>query len=125
LEETESVSSRKNDQQLLGLIKRIYVRSEGRYGSPRVHKTLENQGVFVSRKRVERLMREANLQGRVVRVTFRQVGRRLFNTKGSNLLLDREKPTGINQVWVADVTYLKLKGKWQYLATVMDRYSRR
>ncbi len=116
---------KESDHQLLTLIKRIYTSSCGRYGSPRVHKALEKQGVYVGRKRVERLMREANLQGRVARVTFRQVGRKQFNNKGSNLLLARAKPTGINQVWVADVTYLKVRGQWQYLATVMDQYSRR
>lgn len=116
---------KESDRELLVLIQRIYARSNGRYGSPRVHKALEKQGVFVGRKRVERLMREANLKGRVVRVTFRQVGRKRFNNKAINLLLDREKPTGINQVWVADVTYLKVRGQWQYLATVMDQYSRR
>lgn len=101
---------KESDRQLLTLIKRIYTSSQGRYGSPRVHKALEKQGIFVGRKRVERLMREADLKGRVVRVTFRQVGRKRFNNKGTNLLLDKEKPTGINQVWIADVTYLKVRG---------------
>lgn len=70
-------------------------------------------------------MREAALKGRVVRVTRRQPGLKRFNAKGENLLRKMSKPTAINQVWVADVTYLKVDGRWQYLATVMDLYSRR
>lgn len=86
---------------------------------------LVKQGVSVGRKRVERLMKEAGLKGRVVRVTRRQPGLKRFKTKGKNILREMSKPTGINQVWVADVTYLKVNGRWQYLATVMDLYSRR
>jgi len=70
-------------------------------------------------------MREAGLKGRVVRVTRRQPGLKRFNAKGENLLLKLDAPTGIDQVWVADVTYLKVNNTWQYLATVMDQYSRR
>ncbi len=70
-------------------------------------------------------MREAGLKGRVVRVTRRQPGLRRFKTQGKNLLRELSEPTGINQVWVGDVTYLKLNGQWQYLATVMDYHSRR
>jgi len=70
-------------------------------------------------------MKEAGLKGRVVRVTRRQPGLKRFQAKGENLLRKLAKPTGINQVWVADVTYLKANGRWQYLATVMDLYSRR
>lgn len=70
-------------------------------------------------------MKEAGLRGRVVQVTRRQPGRKRFISKGANILLDMEAPTRIDTVWVADVTYLKVNGSWKYLATVMDRYSRR
>ncbi len=113
------------DQQLLEAISKVFLDSEGRYGSPRVYEELKSQGIKVGRKRVARLMRQAGLRGRVVRVTHRNPGLKKFHAKGKNLLLDMEKPTSINQVWVADITYLKVKGKWQYLATVMDLYSRR
>ncbi len=113
------------DQVLKKIIGEIYWSSEGRYGSPRVHKALRKQGVNVSKKRVERLMREEGLQGRVVQVTRRQPGRREFNKKGENLIMNLAAPNTVNQVWVGDVTYLKVSGKWHYLATVMDLYSRR
>lgn len=113
------------DQQLLKHITRIYWKSDGRYGSPRVFNALQKQGIRVGKKRVERLMREAGLKGRVVRVTRRQPGLKRFQAQGENLLRKLAKPTDINQVWVADVTYLKVNGSWQYLATVMDLYSRR
>jgi len=113
------------DQRLLRRITQLYWQSGGRYGSPRIFKTLIKQGVKVGRKRVERLMKEAGLRGRVVRVTRRQPALKRFKAKGENLLRKMSKPTMTNQVWVGDVTYLKVNGRWQYLATVMDLYSRR
>lgn len=70
-------------------------------------------------------MRDSGLVGRVVLVTRRQPGLKRFKAAGDNLLRLEPSPTKLNQVWVADVTYLKLGGKWRYLATVMDIYSRR
>lgn len=70
-------------------------------------------------------MREAGLKGRVVKVTRRQPGLKRFRAQGENLLMQIGKPTATNQAWVGDVTYLKLNGQWQYLATVMDLHSRR
>lgn len=124
-EKREASKHYREDQELLTKISRIFWRSEGRYGSPRVHQALLSQGIRIGRKRVERLMREAGLRGRMVRVTRRQPGLKRFKSKGENLRLQMEAPTAINRVWVADVTYLKLNGQWQYLATVMDLYSRR
>ena len=113
------------DKELLVHITKAFVESEGRYGSPRVFKRLREKGISVGENRVCRLMREAGLKARVTRVTRRQPGLRRFQRKGENLLRQVEKPTGVNQIWGADVTYLKANGKWQYLATVMDLYSRR
>lgn len=124
-EKREASNRVKEDRQLMEKITRIFWHSQGRYGSPRVHQVLQSLGIRVGRKRVERLMRESELKGRVVRVTRRQPGLKRFKGRGVNLLKKLDAPTQINQVWVGDVTYLKLNGQWQYLATVMDYYSRR
>lgn len=115
----------KEDAQLSRRIETIYQSSRGTYGSPRVFKTLKNQGEAVGRKRVERLMREKGLQGRVVKVTRRCPGLKRFVARGENLRLNGPSPSSINQVWASDVTYLKVNGQWRYLATVMDVFSRR
>lgn len=90
-----------------------------------MYRALKGLGISISKKRVERLMREAGLVGRVTQVTRRQPGLKRFKAAGENLLLDMAAPNEINQVWVSDVTYIKIKNKWHYLATVMDLYSRR
>ena len=113
------------DQQLTQRIRAIYQDSRGTYGSPRIHQALRRQGKRVGKKRVERLMQTLGLQGRVVKVTKRQPGFKHFKAEGENLKLHAPEITGLNQQWVADVTYLKVKGRWLYLAAVMDVYSRR
>jgi transposase InsO family protein len=70
-------------------------------------------------------MKQAGLVARCVSVCRRMPKLKNFQKDGHNLLLDMTKPTSCNQVWVGDITYLKLNGKWQYLATIMDLYSRR
>lgn len=113
------------DRRLLEEITRVYWSSEGRYGSPRVYKALKERGFSVGKKRVERLMRGSGLVARCMKVVRRTPGLKRFQRDGSNLLLEMSMPSAANQIWVGDVTYLKLNGKWQYLATVMDLYSRR
>ena len=123
---TRQASKRaREDQLLLEKITRIYWRSRGRYGSPRVFQALKDEGLSVGRKRVERLMREGGLKARCVRVTRRTPALKQFREAGENVLQQMAKPSRCNQAWVGDVTYLKLNGRWQYLSTVMDVYSRR
>lgn len=115
----------KDDRKLLIQIKRAFHKSRRTYGSPRVHRALRRVGVYVSRKRVERLMRENGLQARVMKLYRKGVGIKRFFTSIENHRLGHAMPTGINQVWVADITYIKVDKRWRFLATVMDLYSRK
>jgi transposase InsO family protein len=69
-------------------------------------------------------MREAGLRARAAKLYRRIPGLRGFFTSIPNRQLDR-LATAPDQVWVGDITYLKVAGAWRYLAVVMDRYSRR
>jgi len=112
------------DAQLQPLIAQAHQSSGGIYGSPRVTKQLKQEGHALGRGRVARLMRLAGLQGHGNHL-FRRKGRTMdFFTAVPNQI--RSLPvTALNQVWVGDVTYLKVAGQWRYLAVVMDRFSRR
>lgn len=117
---------RRNDEALGARIERIHRDSGQRYGSPRVHEVLRREGIRVSNKRVARLMRERGLRARVSRLYRRGSGvvRRFF-AKTANLRLQEPLPTRPDQIWVGDLTYLRLGKRWRYLATVMDLFSRR
>ncbi|PHS22549.1 MAG: IS3 family transposase [Methylophaga sp.] len=114
-----------NNCNLSKKIIRIYHDSRGTYGSPRVHQALKKQGVAVGKKRVERLMRALKLRARVVKVTRRQPGLKRFKQRGKNLRLDLPAPQSVNQMWVADITYIKVKESYKFLSVIMDLYSRR
>ena len=116
---------RRRDAALSERIEHVYVASNKRYGSPRVHRELRNQGERVGRKRVERLMRE---NGFVARPT-----RRFRHTTDSsheyptapNLLQRNFTATAPDQVWVADITYVPCATGFVYLAVILDLFSRR
>ena len=70
-------------------------------------------------------MRENGLVGGVIQVTRRQPGLKRLKAAGDNLMRLQPSPAKQDQVWVANVTYLKVGSKWRNLATMMDSYSRR
>lgn len=105
-------------------IQRIHKTSRGTYGSPRVYQTLKQQDVPVSENRVARLMSQLGLKGRWA--TLRYTSPNLKKFYGSLPNQQIEHPAAApNQVWVADITYLKVGAIYRYLAVVMDRCSRR
>nr|WP_285899524.1 IS3 family transposase [Pseudomonas boanensis] len=106
-------------------LKASFLASGRAYGSRRLQATLNAQGVAVGRHRIRRLMKEHRL---------RPVWRRKFvHTTDSkhdlpvaaNVLERQFDPAAANRAWAADITYIRTRSGWLYLAAVMDLYSRK
>lgn len=99
--------------------------SRGRYGTPRIERSLRRRGIRTSRKRVARLRRELELRARGVR-RFRVTTRsNPAHPAAPNLLERRFEAAAADRIWLGDITYLATTEGWLYLAAILDTYSRR
>jgi len=122
--QTQRMARERADGKLAAQIHQIHGASRATYGSPRVHAKLRGEGVRVSRKRVERVMRDAGLRGKI--------RRRWRNTTNSNHALPLAPNTlnrqfsaeSSDKVWVVDITYVPIAGDFVYLSVVLDLHSR-
>ncbi len=112
------------DAALTEKIREIHRRSRQTYGSPRVHAELRALGSRCSRKRVERLMRQAGLRG-CMRGRTRGTTRRGKRSAAEDLLKRDFVATQVDKVWVADITYVPTQEGFLYLAFILDVHSRR
>lgn len=115
----------RRDHVLHEQIEKSHKESRGTYGSRRVTEDLQQQGVKVGRRRIERLMKEGNIQGvqpRRFRTTTKSNPAHRYEDNLLNRDFDVSKP---NDVWAADITYIRTHQGWVYLAIVIDLYSRR
>ncbi len=94
------------------------------YGYRRVTHELDRQGVRVNHKKVLRLMREDHLlclrKRRFIRTTDSRHGLKVYPNLVKNLIVN-----DVNQLWVADITYIRLQREFVYLAVILDAFSRR
>jgi len=106
------------------MIQEIAVANRRRYGYRRITAELRRRGLRVNHKRVVRLMRADNLlavQPRAFVVTTDSE----HEWEVALNLACRLTLTGINQLWVADITYIRLRTEFVYLAVILDAYSRK
>ena len=121
--EEEGSAELEADMELRDAIQRIALEWPS-YGRPRITAALRRQGWRVNPKRVYRVMREDNLlclrKRKFIATTDSKHGRKVYPNLAENMVL-----TGVNQLWMSDITYIRLKGEFVYLAVVIDAYSRR
>ena len=114
----------RQNAQLAERIRIVHRDSRGIYGSPRVYQALRKRGCRASENRVARVMRTHGIKARVatIRYTNPALQRFFASTRNEQLDVNLKAP---DQVWVGDITYLKVGSIYRYLAVVMDKYSRR
>jgi transposase InsO family protein len=112
-----------SDMDLRDAIQRIALEWPA-YGRRRITKELRRRGWTVNPKRVQRLMREDNLlcvrKRRFVVTTDSNHGRKIYPNLARQMVL-----TDVDQLWRADITYIRLREEFVFLAVILDAYSRR
>ncbi len=120
-EDTEPEPDR--DMDLRDAIQKIAVEWPS-YGRPRITKELRRRGWQVNPKRVYRLMREDNLlcvrKRKFVVTTDSNHTRKVYPNLARNMIL-----TSTDRLWRADITYIRLRDEFVFLAVILDAYSRR
>nr|WP_099515445.1 IS3 family transposase [Microvirga ossetica] len=115
----------RDDLMLLAHVRSAFRESNGTYGSPRMTRELQDQGLPIGRRRTARLMRENGLKARQKRRFKRTTDSHHAFPIAPNLLeqdFSAERP---NQKWNADISYVWTGEGWLYLAVVLDLFARR
>ena len=119
----DRTARRDGDMELRDAIHRIALEWPS-YGRPRITEELRRQGWTVNPKRVRRLLREDNLlclrKRKFLVTTDSNHGRKVYPNLAGQMTL-----TGLDQLWVADITYVRLAEEFIFLAVILDAYSRR
>lgn len=114
------------NQKLLEEIRRVYLESRRRYGSPRIYRQLREERVFCGRHRVARLMRQDGIvSSRIKRYKCAVKSKERRLTVAANVLNREFRVPHPNRVWASDITCFWTGSGWLHLAVVMDLFSRR
>jgi transposase InsO family protein len=116
----------REDTALAAKIAAAHRASRKTYGVPRIVEDLREEGIRTSKRRCARLMRAQGLHGKKKnRRRPRTTDSRHAQPVAANLIAERPAPSGPNQAWRTDITYLKTAEGWLFLAAILDVWSRR
>ena len=116
----------REDAAITAQITAAHQASRGTYGVPRIIEDLRAEGTRTSKRRCARLMRAEGLRGKKKHCRRpRTTDSRHAQPIAANLIAQRPAPTGPNQSWLTDITYLETAEGWLYLAAILDLWSRR
>lgn len=124
---TRPASTRETSQQeLTFVVQEIHAQTRKVYGSPRIHQELLDRGYQISLNTVAKLMKTAGIQAKTKK-KFRVTTDSKHTRPVANNHLDRQfdATTKANEVWLSDITYLWTESGWQYLAVVLDLFTRK
>lgn len=114
---------KKANEELDKKIREEYEKSKKRYGSPKITKILNKQGIRVSQKRVARRMKSLGLRSIIVKKFNHSGNKKVDDKNKKNLLKQKFKAERPSEKWVGDITYIYTKETgWSYLAIVMDLF---
>lgn len=107
-------------------LRQIHEDSHKTYGRPRLHLALERKGYDCGKHRLVRLMKEEGIEGlQKKRFRVKTTDSNHPYAVAANRLEGRAGATGPNEIWVADITYVRTEEGWSYLAAVLDMFSRK
>jgi transposase InsO family protein len=113
-----------SNEQLDQAIRAAHTKSRGNYGSPRITKELQEQGISCSENRVARRMQKNGIAAKTKRRFKVTTQSKHKHPVAENVLQRNFGATAQNQVWVSDITYVWTREGWLYLAIVLDLFSR-
>jgi putative transposase len=119
-----STQRRIEELKFIELMRKHYQLSNGLYGLLKLVREIRKEGFCVNKKRIYRLMKKEDLYSRTrekFKVTTKQGKGARFS---ENLLDGKFQATRANEIWTSDITYIRTKEGWLYLAVVLDIYSR-
>ena len=114
-----------DNDRLLEQIRRVHLHSDRIYGSPRVYRELRNEGHRIGKHRVARLMRLEGLRSRAARRFPFLSTRRSDFPAAPNLVFQNFHAAAPDRLWLADITQVRTREGWLFLAVILDAFSRR